>query len=190
MKFDIYETYLKEQQLNAEKSEELQRKSLETESAYRALITEYEAAIAHSFETGKDATKALDAMDEKIDKARREMDRAKREYDVYTRIKRDVSITREDIIGEWNRNFNPSYYDKEIAPVLDELKAVKHKYYEAMCAYFDKVYAIKDFREEVSSQLGFEFPYHFHIKELNTTQEFDNYFIRQDDMDKAQMRRR
>lgn len=186
MKFEVYEKYLKEQQLNAEKAESLYMKKVETEQQYHELIAEYELTMAQSFKSGKDVTKALDAQDDKIAAAKREMERAKREYEVYNRISRDVSITKEDVVAAWNRDINPKHFDTKITPTLDALLVAKEAYLDAVMDYFSAVREIKQFREEVSSQLGYDFPYYFHIKELQTTTEFDRYFVRQDDLDKAE----
>jgi hypothetical protein len=188
MKFEVYEKYLAEQQGNAEKSEQVMQKVVEAERQYKAFIAEWEVCMAESIKSGKDATKALEELDAKIDKAKRDMERAIRERDFYSRVQREVSVTRDDIIEVWNKKFNLHYYEREIMPALEQLEAAKKVYYDAMCTYFDKVHVIKDFREEVSSQLGFEFPYKFYISELQTSAEFDRYFIRQQDMDKAQSR--
>ncbi|MEH6992609.1 hypothetical protein V7075_07825 [Neobacillus drentensis] len=190
MKFKLYEDYLSEQQGNAEKSEQVFQKVVEAERQHKAYLAEWEIAMTHSIKTGTDASKALEALDDKIDKAKRDLERATRERDVYSRVQREASLTADDVIAAWNRDLNPQYYEKEIMPALEQLEAAKKVYYDAMCVYFDKVHAIKDFREEVSSQLGFEFPYKFYISELQTTAEFDRYFIRQQDMDNAQSRQR
>ncbi len=186
MKFEVYEKYLKEQQLNAEKAESLYMKKVETEQKYHELIAEYELTMAQSLKSGKDVTKALDAQDDKIAAAKREMERAKREYEVYGRISRDVSITKEDVVAAWNRDINPKHFDNKITPALDALLVAKEAYLDAVRDYFSAVREIKQFREEVSSQLGYDFPYYFHIKELQTTTEFNRYFVRQDDLDKAE----
>jgi hypothetical protein len=190
MKFKVYEKYLAEQQGNAQQSEQIQQKVVEAERQYKAFIAEWDVAMAHSIKTGTDATKALEELDSKIDKARREMERSKRERDVYNRVQRDGSLTADDVIAAWNKELNPKFYDNEIAPALEQLEAAKKVYYEAMCTYFGKVYEIEDFREEVSSQLGFEFPYKFHVRQLQTTAEYDRYFIRESDMNNAQSRQR
>lgn len=190
MKFDLYEKYLAEQQDGAVKGGDLQLKMVEAQSAYDKLKQEYELAMAESIKNGKDITKTLDALDEKIDKARRAKERATLEYNVYGKVKRNVSITKEDIITTWNRELNPEHYEHKVAPALERLKLAKQAYYEAMCKYFDTIHEIEDFREEVSSQLGFDFPYHFHIKDIQTTAEHDQYFIRQSELDKAQSRHR
>ncbi|WHY93756.1 hypothetical protein QNK12_09965 [Neobacillus cucumis] len=190
MKFETYEKYLAEQQSNAEKSGQVQEKAVEAESKYRSLIVEWETTMAESIKTGKDVTKTLEQLDEKIDKTKREMERAVRERDVYIRVYREVSVTADTVIAAWNSQLNPQYYEKEIMPALAQLEAAKKTYYEAMCAYFDKVYEFEDFREEVSNQLGFEFPYRFHIRKLERQDEFDKYFVTQSDFDRAQSRRR
>jgi chromosome segregation ATPase len=190
MKFEVYEKYLSEQQGNAQKSEQVMQKVVEAERLHKSLISEWETTMANSIKTGKDATKSLAELDEKIDKAKRDLERAQREQDVYNRVQREVSVSKDDIIAAWNRELNPEYYEKEIGPALEQLEAAKKVYYDAMCAYFDKVHAIEDFRQEVSNQLGYDFPYYFHIRSLQTTAEFDRYFIRQSNMDNAQSRRR
>lgn len=188
MKFKIYEDYLAEQQTNAEKSGQLHAKKVEAEQRHCELLTQYELTMTSSITKGKDMSAELDGISDQIDKAKRDRDRAVREYEVYNRIKTSTKITKDDIIAAWNSELNPAYYEKEIVPALEALEAAKKTYIGAMCNYFDKVAELKWFREEVSSQLGFEFPYHFHIKELNTTQEYDHYFIRDADMKKAQRR--
>lgn len=190
MKFEIYEKYLAEQQGNAEKSEQVQAKVVEADQLHKSLLAEWETTMAYSITSGKDSTKALAELDEKIDKAKKSLERAVRERDVYSRVQREVSVTKDDVIAAWNRELNPQYYEKELTPALEQLEAAKKAYYEAMCFYFDKVHSVEDFREEVSSQLGFEFPYKFHIRKLETSAEFDRYFIRQSEFDKAQSRGR
>jgi uncharacterized protein with PIN domain len=190
MKFEVFENYLAEQQGNAVKAGKVTEKAVEAERQYKSLIAEWETTLALSIKSGTDATKTLEQLDEKIDQAKRDMDRAAREREVYGRVARQASLTADDVIAAWNRDLNPQYYQKKIVPALDQLEATKKAYYDAMCDYFDKVYEIKDFREEVASQLGHEFPYRFQVSELQTTAEHDKYFIRQQDMDKAQSRNR
>jgi hypothetical protein len=190
MKFKVYEDYLAGQQANAEQSEAIHEKVVVAERKHNDLVAEWEIAMANSIMTGKDATKALEELDVKIDAAKREMERATRERDVYNRVQREVSVTADDVIASWNSDLNPRYFEEEITPALEQLEAAKKVYYDAMCAYFDAVYAITDFREEVSSQLGFEFPYKFQIRDIQTTAEYDRYFIRDTDMNEAQSKNR
>lgn len=189
MKFEIYEKYQAEQQSNAERSAELQEKVFELSRKYKELQTEFEYKMRESLTSGNDVTEELDRIDDLIQQTKRAMERAQREYQVYNATVKSVSITKEQIIADWNANFNPQYYENEIKPTLNDLEVAKKAYYEAMCSYFDKVYAIEDLREEVSSGLGYEFPFKFHVTKLITNKEYDHYFIRQDDMDRAQMRK-
>jgi hypothetical protein len=190
MKFKVYEDYLAGQQANAEKSEAVHEKVVAAERKHNELVAEWEVVMANSIKTGKDATKALEELDVKIDAAKREMERAERERNVYNRVQREVSVSSDDVIAAWNSEFNPQYFDKEIAPALEQLEAAKKVYFDAMCNYFDAVHGIEGFREEVSSQMGFEFPYKFHIRELQTAAEYDRYFIRETDMNEAQSKTR
>jgi len=190
MKFELYEKYLAEQQASAIKGGILQSRIVESQSNYDELTRQYEVAMVESIKSGKDITKVLNILDEKIDKARKDKERALLEYNVYGKVKRNVSITKENIIEAWNNELNPKYYEIKVEPALEKLKSAKQTYYEAMCEYFDTIHEIEDFREEVSSQLGFDFPYHFHIKNIQTTVEYDQYFIRQHEINKAESRNR
>ncbi|MFB5932991.1 hypothetical protein ACE8FZ_06715 [Peribacillus frigoritolerans] len=190
MKFETYEKFLAEQQSKAEKGGQLQNKKDDAQAKLNELLAEYETTMARKFTKGTNEDKALDELDTKIDAAKRERDRAAREYEVYGRVSRDISITREDVIAAWNSKVNPEHYDNKIAPALKTLESAKKAYYEAMCVYFDSVHEIKDFREEVSGTLGYDFPFHFHIKDIVTNDEHNRYFIRQEEIDKAQSRNR
>jgi hypothetical protein len=190
MKFDLYEKFLAEQQDNAARSQKMQDKKEKAERQYRELLTEYELIMAKSLTTDTDLSKELGRLDESIDKAKREMERTQREYEVYNRVRPSASITQEKVIAAWNSEFNPNHYENEIKPALETLDASKKAYYEAMCTYYDKVREITDFREVVSSSLGHEFPYKFQIKKLDTREEFEHYFIQQEDDAKAQSRYR
>src|SRR4051794_4788564 len=97
-KFEVYENYLAGHQANAEKSEAVHEKVFASERNHRALITEWETVMAQSIKTGKDSTKVLQELDEKIDAAKREMERATRERDVYNRVQREVSVSSDDVI--------------------------------------------------------------------------------------------
>lgn len=190
MKFETYEKFLAEQQSKADEGGELQNKKDEAQAKLDELLAEYEAVMVKKFTQGTDEDKVLDSLDTKIDAATRERDRAVREYEVYGRVSRDRSITREDVIAAWNSKVNPEHYENKIAPALKTLETAKKAYYEAMCAYFDNVHEIEDFRGEVSDTLGYDYPYFFHIKDIVTIDEYNRYFIRQEEIDKAQSRNR
>ncbi|MFU2013733.1 hypothetical protein ACM6Q7_01445 [Peribacillus butanolivorans] len=143
MKFENYEKFLAEQQSKAEEGGELHNKKVEAQAKLDDLLAEYEAAMVKKFTVGTDETKTLDALDGKIDAAKRERDRVAREYEVYSRVSRGISITREDVIVAWNSRVNPQLYENKIAPALKALEATKKAYYEAMYAYFDSVHEIQ-----------------------------------------------
>lgn len=184
MKFEVYEQYLDAQQERAERHGKIAEKRIVAEEELRRLKAEYELTMRVSLTKGTDATSALDKIDEQIAKAKRDVERAAREYEIYG-SQASVSITTHDIIAAWNRELSPKYFEMEIKPALDAVEKAKQDYYDAMRTYWDKVKQISDFREEVSNQLGFDYPYHFHIKDINTTAEHDRYFITQQDMEDA-----
>jgi hypothetical protein len=190
MKFDLYEKYLAEQLDNAARLQQMQDKKEKAEQQYRELLTEYELIMTKSLSTDTDLSKELGKLDDLIDKAKREMERTQREYEIYNRVRPSTSTMKEKVIAAWNSEFNPNHYENEIKPALETLEVTKKAYYEAMCTYFDKVREITDFREVVSSSLGYEFPYKFHIKELVTRAEHEHYFIQQEDVAKARSRYR
>ncbi|MEH7401585.1 hypothetical protein V7148_11400 [Gottfriedia acidiceleris] len=185
MKFELYEKYLEAQQDRAERFDEIAKKRYEAEEELRRLKLEYEHTMVQSLKIGGNPTTTLDKLDEQIVKAKRNVERAEQEYAVYGRIA-SVPITSEDIIATWNREFNPNYFDNEIKPALDELEQTKKSYYEAMCSYWKKVKQIKRFREDVATQLGFDYPHRFHIKDIETNSEYEHYFITQKDTENAQ----
>jgi hypothetical protein len=184
MIFELYEKYLSGQQERAEKFNVIAQKKVAAEAELQKLKTEYAVTMTVSVTNGTDVTKALDKLDEQIAKTKREIERAEREYDFYGKIA-SVPITREDIVAAWNSEFNPQYFEKEINPALEQLEKAKEVYYDAMCNYWGKIKKISDFREEVSRQLGYDYPHFFHIKDLNTKDEYRRYFITEQDMDKA-----
>lgn len=50
--------------------------------------------------------------------------RVAREYEVYGRVSRGISITREEVIVAWNSTVNPQHYEKNL-PNSKHLKRLK-----------------------------------------------------------------
>lgn len=183
--FKIYEDYLKQQQKRLKKLEDLSLKEKETKAELELLQSEYQAAMLESID-GKNVDKKLNKLDGEIAEASKQHKRASEAYQVYMHVQQmDATITREDVIEAFNVSYAPAYFDEEVQPVLDELLAAKNAYLEAVRAYYRKTKVMFDFREDMSNALGYEFPYHFYLKDLTTAKEHETYFVQEYEVTEA-----
>ena len=188
MEFKIYEKYLAQNEEHAHKSSELNRKKDEAKAELDSLLAEYEALMVEMI-GGKDVAKKLDELDKKIVTARKESERAEQALELFYRLPSAGTITRDDIVAEFNGNFAPKYYETDIKPALDAVEAAKTAYLDAVRNYYRKSRKINEFREEMAGTLGYDFPHAFHVKDIYTRADHDKYFVREDDFEKARFDR-
>ena len=185
MIFTKYEQYKAENAERLVKSQELHDKAKELQFKVATLKSDYEAKLVDSAINGTDNSKDLDRLDTEIAKVEKESKRATEIYNLYAQTKVGLSVTKDDVIEAWNSELNPTHYQTKVQPALDRMESIKADYLEAMAEYFAAIKEITAFREEVSSSFGQDFPYNFHITDIETTQEYNRFFVRQSDIDEA-----
>lgn len=177
LKFEKLEDYLEQHMKIAKAQSELNRRAESALEEVQALKAEYEALIRRSVAEGVDVTKELDEMDEKIAKAQTNYERRKQEADTYSRMGKELKISKDDVVNSWNTEFLPEYRAKKFEGVLDRLMRAKAEYITAAKAYFDCVKEINHLKDDVSSALGDEYRYKLRSIEITRSDEKGKYLV-------------
>lgn len=141
IKFDLYEEYQAERKKSVESIGLFTKREQEAKEAHEKLVKEYEDLIKESVATGKDASKELDKLDDKIVKASRLYERRKEETS-YAGTLGGITISRKEIIDAYYSEFMPKVQESVLPSVDERLEQARNL---ILSAITDVKQAIRDY---------------------------------------------
>lgn len=144
MKFEYLNQLIAEKQSRTAEHELMIRREASALEDVQALKAEYERVIRESLAVGKDSTKDLDAITDKLETAQRAYDRRHQERLLYSSVK-PAKITGQDVVTEWNTVFAPQFREQRFGPVMERLLAAKREIVDAVMDYHA---AVREFNDQ------------------------------------------
>jgi len=182
LKFDLLEKFIEQKQAIQKVAEEMNRKIAQADEEYNSLKAKYESTLKEGIAKGKDVSKELDEISEKIEKAKKACQRRREERDAYWALRPLEKIKSEDVVNAFNNDFIPKFRKQRFDEVLKNLLRAKYEYAKAVLAYYDVLAEFEQVRNEARRQLGDGYYYKFHDIALNTVDQRERYFIRESDL--------
>jgi hypothetical protein len=182
LKFDLLEKFIEQKQAIQKVAEEMNRKIAQADEEYNSLKAKYESTLKEGIAKGKDVSKELDEISEKIEKAKKACQRRREERDAYWALRPLEKIKSEDVVNAFNNDFIPEFRKQRFDEVLKNLLRAKYEYAKAVLAYYDALAEFESVRNEARRQVGDGYYYKFHDIALKTVDQKERYFIRESDL--------
>ncbi|TLS53392.1 hypothetical protein FE782_03730 [Paenibacillus antri] len=176
MRFDFIDR-LRDQKVKRQREhQELQRRVESATEELQALKAEYEKVLRDSFSERRDATKELDALQDKIEAAEKAYARRRQERDMYSSvIKREV--TEQQVADAWNNEYVPRYKEELVDPALERLMKAKSEFVDALLDHYEIVNKLDGERMGVIHELGEGYRYKLADVKFNFTTEREIHYI-------------
>ncbi|MDN4608644.1 hypothetical protein [Sporosarcina highlanderae] len=150
IKFDVYEKYRAEGTQRAEAVGAFHEREQKARQELSALQAEYQQKIEDSVKTGKDATKALDALDAKIAEAERLVTRRTTEYEAANNAHGNQQTTEMDVINAWLQDYAPKVKQSIMGPVNERLEMARALILSAVVDIYQANADYSDIHSEVA----------------------------------------
>jgi hypothetical protein len=182
LKFDLLEKFIEQKQAIQKVGEEMNRKIMQADEEYNSLKAKYESTLKEGIAKGKDVSKELDEISEKIEEAKKACQRRREERDAYWALRPLEKIKSEDVVNAFNNDFIPKFRKQRFDEVLKNLLRAKYEYAKAVLAYYDVLAEFEQVRNEARRQLGDGYYYKFNDIAIKTVDQKERYFIRESDL--------
>jgi cell fate (sporulation/competence/biofilm development) regulator YlbF (YheA/YmcA/DUF963 family) len=182
LKFDLLEKFIEQKQAIQKVAEEMNRKIAQADEEYNSLKAKYESTLKEGVAKGKDVSKELDEISEKIEEAKKVCQRRREERDAYWALRPLEKIKSEDVVNAFNNDFIPKFRKQRFDEVLKNLLRAKYEYAKAVLAYYDALAEFEYVRNEARRQLGDSYYYKFNDIAIKTVDQKEHYFIRESDL--------
>ncbi|ADC48956.1 hypothetical protein BpOF4_04460 [Alkalihalophilus pseudofirmus OF4] len=182
MKFELLDQYTEERAARVRQSSEMSFRVKQAEEEVQGLKAEYEAKLRASLIDGKDITKELDALDEKIKEAEKAHARRRQEQTLFTQMK-TTSITPDDIVEEWRSKYLPEFKAIKLAPAYEKMFEAKKQWVEAWAEYQAAIAEYNDEKQATIHEVG-DYVYYKLGKIEADADERDKYFFGEYDASK------
>ena len=182
LKFDLLEKFIEQKQAIQKVAEEMNRKIAQADEEYNSLKAKYESTLKEGIAKGKDVSKELDEISEKIEKAKKACQRRREERDAYWALRPLEKIKSEDVVNAFNNDFIPKFREQRFDEVLKNLLRAKYEYAKAVLAYYDALAEFESVRNEARRQVGDGYYYKFHDIAIKTVDKKERYFIGESDL--------
>lgn len=182
LKFDLLEKFIEQKQAIQKVGEEMNRKIMQADEEYNSLKAKYESTLKEGIAKGKDVSKELDEISEKIEEAKKACQRRREERDAYWALRPLEKIKSDDVVNAFNNDFIPKFRKQRFDEVLKNLLRAKYEYAKAVLAYYDVLAEFEQVRNEARRQLGDGYYYKFNDIAIKTVDQKERYFIRESDL--------
>lgn len=181
MNFKILEKFKEQKQRKNKEHQELVRREMYALEELQALKAEYEKLIVDSLKEGKDSTKKLDELNEKIEKAKTAHERRQKERNLYSTISKEGDITSEDVIKAWQNEYIPAFKEQKFNPILEQLFKAKLDYINAVFNYFDVLDEYSNEKSDAVLEIGDHYRFRLGEIRLLYNSEIDRHFLTERD---------
>ncbi|MGF7033742.1 hypothetical protein J2T17_004690 [Paenibacillus mucilaginosus] len=150
MKFEKIEQFTEMKARRDRGYNELARREEAAAEEITRLKAEYESVLRESLVAGTDSTKALDALQDKIDAATKLHVRRQQERALYSTVVKP-EISEAEVVSQWVTEYKPAFIREKINPALERLLDAK---IAAVAAYLDFLDTVKQYDAEAAYVVG------------------------------------
>lgn len=176
MKFDYVSKFIDQKTEMQAGFEELVRREASALEEVHAFKAEYAKVIRESLAAGKDSTKELDVLQDKIDVAQKAFTRRQQERAMYHTVIKG-KVTEQDVIDAWNTDYQPSFKQQRIDPALERLLVAKSEFVDAFLSYTDLLAEFDDQKRYAYNTIGDAHQYKFNGVRFGLRHQSEAHFI-------------
>jgi hypothetical protein len=181
MKFDYLQEFIDQKADRQREFDEMAQREASALEEVHAMKTEYEKVIRESLAAGKDSTKALDALSEKIEAAVKTHARRKQEREMYHFVIKP-KINADDVVRKFNTEFAPQYKETLLDPVYARLLAAKQELIEAVMSYHSVMGGFNNEKNLIRAETADKHYYSLVDIKYPTQAATDHYFVTTNDL--------